>query len=178
MDTILVTSDQRFANQYLHMIIFKTTTILSIIGCLIIIGSFILYKDIRTPSRHIIVYLSISDLIVALANFYISWADPSSIVDNKITCKIQGFIATTGMLWSFMWTMALAIFLNILIVQKRPQLADSLLHPYFHVVCWLIPLCINVVALCLEKIGNPHDFVSSGWCWIGVDIKSRLILLE
>lgn len=36
----------------------------------------------------------------------------------------------------------------------------------FHVTAWGIPLVIALLGYELHAVGNPHDMVSSGWCWI------------
>lgn len=176
-NTFITTREQIFANQPLHLTLSTLATVISIIGSSLIVGTYIFYKDIRTPSRHIIVCISLSDLTVSLCNFFVIFggspaSDKEDDYSNQI-CVISSFIVTTAMQCSFMWTMALAIFLNVLVVGRNPKRAESLLHPYFHVVCWLVPLTINVVALCLQKLGTPHDYVSSGWCWIHVRLERK-----
>jgi len=53
---------------------------------------------------------------------------------------------------------------------------EKLIHPWFHLKCWLIPLAINVVALFYRKLGNSGDSTSSGWCWIRlVNIDERQV---
>jgi len=160
--------EQLYSDQLLNRILLESSTFLSMVGCLLIIGTYVMYKDIRTPSRHIIVCISISDFIVAMLNFMISFADfPSNGISENI-CILRSYLGSIALLWSFLWTMALSIFLNILIVQKNPQLADSLIHKVFHPA-----LVINLVALCSNKLGNSYDMVASGWCWIALDVNRK-----
>jgi len=125
------------------------STSLSILGSLVVIITYALYKDIRSSSRHIIVCISIADLIVS--------------------------IGSTANLCSFMWTLFLAVFLHITFVQEKPAKARALIHPWFHLLGWLFPLAINVVALCTRNLGDNNDRAVSGWCWIR--IPSKFILL-
>jgi G protein-coupled receptor 157 len=46
-----------------------TSATLSIIGSALIIASYILWHDLRTTTRKLLVYLSICDLITAIFNF-------------------------------------------------------------------------------------------------------------
>lgn len=140
-------------------------TSLSIAGCFMIIATYILYREIRSSSRHIIICISISDLILSVANLI------GDKYDDQYTtsfCKIQSFIGSTAVSCSFMWTMMLSVFLYICLVKEKLKYAVSLIHPWFHLVCWLFPLGINVVALLLGKLGNNSDMVASGVCWIAV----------
>ncbi|XP_066927062.1 G-protein coupled receptor 157-like isoform X1 [Clytia hemisphaerica] len=153
------------------------STTLSVFGCLVIIATYALYKDIRSSSRHIIVCISIADLVVSLSNLAADFLPPA-IHD---ACILQSFVSSTALLASFMWTLFLAIFLYISLVLEKPFTARALIHPWFHLVCWLLPLVINMVALCTRNLGNNNDLAVSGWCWIEipesdtVDIK-RVIL--
>lgn len=139
------------------------STIFSTLGCLLIILTYALYKDIRSPSRHIILCISIADLIVSISNLV---ADIFINPSNKDGCIIQSFIGSTFLLSSFLWTLSLAIFLYISLVLGKPSTAIALVHPWFHLVCWLFPLAINLVALATGNLGDSQDIAVSGWCWI------------
>ena len=168
--------EQIYSNETINSILLELSTSLSMVGCLLIIITYFLYKDIRTPSRHIIFCISIADFVAALVNFLVKFADfPGTTVANDI-CVLRSFVGSIATLWSFFWTIALAIFLNILIVQKDPGLADMLIHKFFHPICWLVPVFINLIALLLEKLGNSFDFVASGWCWIKLEINGNCFL--
>ena len=122
------TREQIYSNRTLNSFLLESSTLLSILGCLLIILSYIVYKDIRTPSRHIITCISISDLVVSIVNFMIYFADPPNGDISTDICILRSFIGSTATLWSFFWTVALSIFLNVLIVQKDPAFADTLIQ--------------------------------------------------
>ena len=171
--------EQIFSNTLLNSFLLEFSTATSIIGCLIIMITYYLYKDIRTPSRHIILCISIADFVVAAVNFMVKFADMPDD-DNKASsnlCVIRSFIGSIATLWSFFWTIALAIFLNLLIVKKDPVFADWLINWLFHPFCWLVPVVINLFALFYNKLGNSYDFVASGWCWINLELNGKIFLL-
>ena len=152
-------------------IIEATTSSLSVLGSCLVIGTYVMYKDIQSPSRHLIVCISISDLITSISNLYASYGvEPK----NKLACILQSFVGTTAMMCSFMWTMMLAIFLFISLDREQPSLAIRLIHPWFHLLSWLLPLGVNLVAIWLSKLGNNQDAAVAGWCWIKID-SSELI---
>ena len=165
--------EQIYSNVTLNEILLELSTSLSMVGCLLIIITYFLYNDIRTPSRHIIFCISIAYFVGAFVNFLVKFADMPDSKIAKDICVIRSFVGSMATLWSFFWTVALAIFLNILIVQKDPGLADKLIHKFFHPICWVVPIFINLLALFLRKLGNSYDFVASGWCWIKLDINGK-----
>jgi len=112
-------------------IITVVTSSLSILGSCLIIGTYFMYKDIQTPSRHLIVCISISDLFYSLAILFTSYGVKP---DTSQYCILQSFVSTTAMMCSFMWTMMLAIFLFISLDRERPSLAIRLIHPWFHLL--------------------------------------------
>ena len=57
-------SDIDFERQRMVLL---TSASLSVIGTVLIIGSFFLFRDIRFPSREIIMYISVCDLAVSIA---------------------------------------------------------------------------------------------------------------
>ena len=171
------TPEQHFSNTPLHDFLLEFSTSASIIGCLIIIVTYFMYKDIRTPSRHIILCISIADFVAAVVNFLVKFAD---MPDNEIElnlCIIQSYVSSIATLCSFFWTVALSVFLNILIVQKDALFADWLMYRFFHPICWLIPVIINLFALFYHKLGNSYDFVASGWCWIQLELNGIYLVI-
>lgn len=146
------------------------TTILSLFGTLFIIVSFFLWKDIRTTSRRILVYISIADFltcvatIAAITNFWLSRTE------NKEVCFVQSIIGTFSVLCSFFWTVSLALHLYISVCWKNSRLAERLLY-LFHVFGWGIPTIIVTVAASTHKLGDNGNKVSAGWCWINIKLS-------
>ena len=160
----------------INQAIFVISATLSVFGSLLILISYNVYKNIQTQTRHIIACLSLADLVSVLANLTGVFMKPSS---NKpdLKCILQSFIGTTAVFSSYLWTMLLAIYLYMGLVKDNLGILERLLHPWFHLLCWLLPLGINVVALCMNKLGNSGDHTSSGWCWIEIELdenESRL----
>ena len=148
---------------------------LSILGSLLIVLSYILFKKRRTRAREILLHISLMDLGVALANliglsvyfdqyyankvFNQSYEVPSYI-DGL--CKAQAFFAVYCTYGSILWTITLAAFLYFLIVHSKTRIA---IYFYWisHVVCYVLPLLLSLWLLLTKKLGySPVD--SSGWC--------------
>ena len=149
-------------NKYL----LTTATVLSVLGASIIILTFFIFKDIRTPARHIIVCIAISDLVSSLSNCFGLFQTQDHPEGKNLPCIIQSFIGSTFIFSSFLWTVLLAVFLYIVIVCEKPDSGKTLIFPLFHGISWILPLIINTAAIWKSKLGNSKRFVTAGWCWI------------
>jgi len=132
----------------------------SVVGSFIIILSYVLWKDVRSPLRRLLVFLSFSDFLTAAGNL-IGLAQDKN---NHITCTIQSFITTSSAIASFLWTMSIALYLY-LVISKRHTLALKLI-PLFHMVSWGVPLVIVCFAMGFGALGRDYYSGVVGWCWI------------
>ena len=144
---------------------------LSIIGSLVIILTYAKWPDIRTKSRQIVLYISISDFITATgyllgAKFNLSSLDASQYKTVKWkACEAQSWFTTTSSFCSFLWTDCLAVYLLICVVLYRRPLAVKL-FPIYHLVCWGLPVVMTTAALVDNALGPDNSSVSVGWCWV------------
>ncbi|XP_029910724.1 G-protein coupled receptor 157 [Myripristis murdjan] len=144
---------------------------LSFLGSSLIICTYIIWPDLRTTPRKLLVYLSLADWLSALSYAYGVWRVFDS---DSVDCVAQGAISTFANTSSFFWTVAIAIYLYVFIVRSNQRLADSLVL-FFHLVSWCVPLAITVAALCLNKIGYDASEVSVGWCWVRIQAPDRVL---
>lgn len=164
------------------------TCVLSILGSLLIILSYLCFRDLRTTARYILVHLSLTDLGVALANligdavnfdqYYVNttnnrYINPSQTIDNL--CKAQAFFAEYFTLSSVLWTLCLAVYMYILIVNRSRTHLKYLVW-FFYAFCYLMPLLISVWMLGTSRLGYaPYD--SAGWCSI-ISVKPQFTVLS
>ena len=152
-------------NEYLTTI----TSILSFFGTLFIVVSFFVWKDIRTTSRRILVYISVADFctavatIAAIASFWVTGSE------SKKVCFVQSILGTLSVLCSFFWTAFMAVYLYISVCKKNSRLADTLMY-LFHVCGWGVPIVIVSIAASTNKLGNNDNKVTSGWCWVNKNL--------
>ena len=156
------------------------TCFLSIIGSAAIVLTFIAFKELRGPTRRILLHLSLMDLGVALANFvgcvayfdrfYYQHFDEYDDFNVgpwiEYSCKIQAAVAVTCNNSSVLWTIAVAVYLYFRIV-SHPMLVDK--RFFSHLIIGLavfsygLPILITVWLLLTHRLGfAPYD--SSGWC--------------
>ncbi|XP_053256846.1 G-protein coupled receptor 157 isoform X1 [Podarcis raffonei] len=143
---------------------------LSFLGSSLLVGTHALWPELRTRPRQLLLYLSLADLLSAASYFYGALKDFGS---STWECVAQGAVSTFSNTSSFFWTMAIALYLYISIVQGSPT-GTSLLC-FFHVVSWGVPLVITVLAVILKKIGYDASDVSVGWCWIDIEAEDRIL---
>ncbi|XP_029974796.1 G-protein coupled receptor 157 [Salarias fasciatus] len=144
---------------------------LSFLGSTLIIATYILWSDLRTTPRRLLVYLSVADWLSAVSYAYGAW---SAFRADSPECVAQGAVSTFSNTSSFFWTVAIAVYLYVFIVRCSQRAADSLVLP-FHLVSWGVPLAITVAAVCLNKIGYNASEVSVGWCWIRIQAPDRVL---
>ena len=156
---------------------------LSILGTILIILSYILFKKRRTRAREILLHISLMDLGVALANLiglsvyfdryysYHLYVNTSYEVPGYIDglCKTQAFFAIFCTHASVLWTIALAGFLYFVIVyQKSPIIATYFLRSSY-IFCYAVPFLVTMWLVLTKRLGySPFD--SSGWCSLIVTV--------
>ena len=152
------------------------TCILSMLGAVLIILSYIMIKELRTKAREILVNLSLMDFMVAAANFtgvvanfdnylvdethivYSNWT--YNIVHNL--CLTQASFAVYGTVSSILWTIAIAVYIYLMIMYDRAPVARKATYA-FYVICYGIPLITTLWFALTRKLGySPYG--GSGWC--------------
>lgn len=103
---------------------------LSFLGSSLIILTYMIWSDLRTTPRKLLVFLSVSDWLSAVSYGYGVWRVFRA---ESLDCIIQGAISTFANSSSFFWTVAIAVYLYIFIVRSSQRVADSLVL-FFHLV--------------------------------------------
>lgn len=159
----------------------------SIIGSLLIICTFLRWKDLRTIARMILVFLALSDLLAGIGYvfgaaiyiryYYITGYCPISSNDSAYLnpavnvslyehlCTAQSFLTTIMPMASFLWTANLAIYLLYSIVWPKMKFTKILMI-IFHVTAWGIPLVTCITVISTDYFGSSESRSSGGWCWI------------
>ena len=150
---------------------------LSCIGSLLIVYTYLRWKDVRSGSRSVIMFLAIADFFTAfgyvlgssnyLVHFELNSDEPGTRhgCPAFITiCEIQSYLTTWSSLSSFVWTSALAFYFYLILVKGRPFLAARLI-PWFHMVAWGFPIAICLPLLLTGHLGFA-PYAASTWCFI------------
>ena len=182
----------------LRLLILEVVTgvicMLSIIGCLLIIISFCVYKQLRTRARLVVVFLAFSVLCYTTANLVgigvthlqksMSRANNSqlsTLVTNSTVldtaCKVQAGIAVFFYIAAIFWTYCIAFYILMSVLQSKVM--SNITFYFFLVVSWLVPTVIIVYLVLYDYLGyscllinktNSTSLtevdVSSLWCTI------------
>lgn len=151
--------------------------LLSIIGSILIILSYVLWKDVRKSTARAIVFcLAICDLMSASGYlfapimFYANYDASQTAEKNRTAiplaaCKFQSFWTTFFVLASFFWTSYLAVYFVITLVLQKTHWSKKLMI-FFILTSWTIPFVICVVALSLNWLGPARYSTVGSWCWV------------
>ena len=151
---------------------------LSVIGALLTITPFVLWKDVRTGIRRIVTFLAVADLLTALSYLmgtinYIVYQHKSK---NEVTescmrfstvCQIQSFLSCWFSMSSFLWTAILALYLYRKISNGDVGKIDQC-FPLTHVISWGVPIVLVFPLLCIDYLGFSV-FAAGGWCFVKGD---------
>lgn len=152
--------------------------ILTILGSVVIIVSYLCFRSLRTKARLILVHISVMDLAVGASNlvgllvFYRYYNVPNSPLPPSLDgfCKFQAFVAEYATLSSVLWTVSLGVYIYILVSPAIVTLAlDKTFHTRFvRASCALsygLPLVVTLWLLLTGRLGySPED--SAGWCTV------------
>ncbi len=148
-------------------VVVGVTCILSMIGALLIIFSYILIRDIRTKAREILVNLSLMDFMAAAANFIgvvtdFSKYENSGSVEGYV-CLIQASFAMYGTLSSVLWTICVAVYVFFRIMLENSKVAQRSVYG-FYAICYGLPLIMTLWFSLTGKLGGGDTYGGSGWC--------------
>ncbi|XP_065178224.1 G-protein coupled receptor 157-like [Sycon ciliatum] len=131
--------------------------VLSFFGSSLIIISYILFKTIRSRSRHILVCLSVADLGVAVSNGTGLLASHSPSI-----CQGQAAAATFFGASCLLWTIALAVYLYAAVVLQWQVIKNVRVMVVFYVICWGIPLAVTCTLIGMQLLGGRPSSIT-GW---------------
>ena len=146
-------------------------TFLSIIGSVLLILTYVLFRPLRTKSRLLITHLAVANLLSALPNFLAVFMNfrgrfkvpninnqktdssefcygntdheffNSSVHNYCNVCVSLGFISIVGTLSTIFWTVCVCIHFFILVSYRNTKLTSGLAYVYY-VIAWLAPMGI------------------------------------
>ncbi|XP_053500175.1 G-protein coupled receptor 157 [Ictalurus furcatus] len=154
-----------------EQVVVLLSCVLSALGSVLVVSTYAKWPDLRTTPRQLLVFLSVADFLSAVSYSYGVYKVFNA---NTWDCVTQGAISTFSNTSSFFWTVAIAVYLYIFIVQSSQRQADSLVL-YFHLISWGVPLAITVAAVSMQKIGYDASEVSVGWCWISIEEDDHVL---
>lgn len=139
------------------------TCVISICGSSVIILTYVAFKDLRTLARQQLVNLSLADIVVAASHIIgllaqkvenyngPDWTDINNVSTSNFNstvqptlCRVQGGFTMCGSIASFLWSLALGLYMLMIIVLKRPEIARYMVFFIYYPVCWGLPLALTL----------------------------------
>jgi len=148
--------------RYLMIITFIVST-LSLCGSLFIIFTYTCIKRLRNFAFKLVVYLSISDVILTFGNMLIS--DQFDDATSDQVCYLQALLTNYGGLASILWTTVIAYTLYITVVKQK---SAPTYHGRFLLYGFGIPLLMTAIPMLTDQFGS-----AGGWCWIKADPNNK-----
>lgn len=173
------TSSVFYDKHFSPRIVVGVACTLSIVGSLLIIGSYVLSKELRSQCRWILLHLSLMDFGVALANligiaanfdsYYVeatkNYSRPPVAV--RYSCEGQAVMACFCTISSILWTISVAVYLYFRIVNQS-FFAERFYKYLILFMClanYGLPLLVTIWMGVTHRLGfAPWD--SSGWCTV------------
>ena len=153
---------------------------LSIIGSLLIVLSFCCGRQLRTKLRSYVLFISLMDIMYALANLVGASIDFGHYVNMthhgewrfdpprmRPLCIVQGVFAAYGTLASVLWTVCMAVYLYFGVLCYLTERYERMLQVIYyssHVISWLLPVYVTAWALGEEQITYSPWGSFGGWC--------------
>lgn len=153
---------------------------LSVIGSIAIILSYCVWKNTRSISRLLLVFVALSDLVTASGyimgsvlylQMYWKAENGTGVLQLEetypfnLSCTIQSAITTISNMWSFWWMAILALHLYLSAGYLQFQLSQKLL-PYVAALATLVPVVVTTPALVTNWLGVGNGTASVCWCYI------------
>lgn len=138
---------------------------LSIFGAILIFVAYCVTDSFRpeNETRRLLIYLTVSDLLVAFGNFGGTIRYKAVFGDKEFSlnctmdtqcdlfCVVQSFVCATASMWSFFWNTAIAIHICVALVYCRHGSWPWKMKIFTHSVCWLVP-CRYCLYMSTKKI--------------------------
>ena len=114
-----------------------------------------------SPARHVLLNLSIADVLVAVSHLVglaMDYQKHDRDASVRITCVVQGSIATGSTVASFLWTITLTFLATVTLMLRRPKKFGTMKALLVYVlVCWGIPLALVIAFFPMKAYDYDED---------------------
>jgi G protein-coupled receptor 157 len=138
---------------------------LSIAAACWVITTYIVFKDLRTTARQLLVNLSIADILVAGSHFvgsivnyerfipyYSNMTDAAYTSAHDPLCVGQAAVTMFGSIALFLWIMSIAAYMLSLVLAVSKSVLRVMVC-VMYMVCWGVPIPIVVAAGTEKTLG-------------------------
>jgi len=152
---------------YVNLYIVSFVSILSFLGSIFIVVTYIRFRRLRSFAFKLVTFLSISDFIFYSGKL-LSLFDFSP-ANQKTVCNVQGIMINFGELASILWSAAIAFTLYSTVLKGKRNFEEEY-NDKIKLVALGIPAVLTLIPWSLGYIGDDGD---SDHCWIIFDARHR-----
>ncbi|KAH7049260.1 hypothetical protein B0J12DRAFT_754333, partial [Macrophomina phaseolina] len=149
----------------------RTTSAISLAGCLFILITFAFFPAFRKPINRLIVYASIGNVLTNVATVISVAAIPYYSGASWALCRFQGFFIQMFMPADSLWTLCMALNVYLTFFKAYNSVDLRALELRYFISCYGICLVPALIYLILDEsrlqTGIYGDAVL--WCWVGED---------
>jgi len=126
-----------------------------LVGSLFIILVFCLCRSLREFNYRLVFFMSISDLITAIA-----FTLPTYKHDSEFMCYLQAILTNFSALSSVLWTWVIGY---VLYRNYIKEVSSEKKEIWFILLCYGVPIVFTFLPFTTHSYGR-----SEGWCWISI----------
>ncbi|KAK3098638.1 hypothetical protein FSP39_021472 [Pinctada imbricata] len=162
----------------IYSVLTATASSLSVFGGLGLILVYILFKDMRTGGRKLLMFIAMMDALTAIGNILgVIWlhcrTTPScrNVYESMTFCRFHAILTIFSSISSNLWMVVMGTCLLVSIVHTKPNFAMQHMKK-FYFICWPIAGFIAIVTLAANVVGFDPGIAS--WCWIDPNTPNML----
>lgn len=163
-----------------YVIITNLTCIVSICGCLITCMLYLMYPDIRTTARKLLVCLSVANFIQNIAGILqaVTYYKTLQFPDERnYLCQAAASASVVGHVASALWTCAVTLYVFLFFSLQATVLANRMVY-VFYAFCFGVPVLLAVDGRMSNVYGYDVTdilyFHHPALCWISDRVANTL----
>jgi len=145
----------------------RTTSVVSLLGSLFIVGTFACFPYFRKPINRLICYATAGNIMVNIATLIATSALPQpGALRASVLCEFQGILIQWFMSADAYWDFCMAI--NVLLVFFFGYDSGQLLRkePWYFAFAYGVPGIPSITYIVLDHAGHSIIGTATIWCWV------------
>lgn len=130
------------AMAYVYFYLTGITSVLSMFGCVTLVVTFVIFRELQTAGRKLLVCLSVADFLTAFGNLVgITWYARRNDMEpggSRVLCQFHAALTICSSISSFLWSTSIGIHLFVCVCLRNAKTAEKLFWP-FMIACWAPP---------------------------------------
>ncbi|XP_076462329.1 G-protein coupled receptor 157-like [Babylonia areolata] len=163
-----------------YVIISNMTCMASICGCLVTVLLYLMYPDIRTTARKLLLCLSVANFLQSISGilqaavYFKTLQFPD---ERNYLCSSAALTSVIGHMSSALWTCAVTVYIFLFFSLRATVFANRMVY-IFYVFCFGVPVLIALQARISDVYGYDVTdilyFDHPAICWISDRVSNTL----